>query len=228
MTNPPVRYLGIDISLSSTALVCLNEKSNTPTHVIPNLGYPLSEDATVEEQVKRIKIITDGIVGFINGNPRSRTAIEGYSYGSKGSSILQIAELGGVLRYRILEEQEKQDEKTKRRDDVNLEFNPRLQTSFEKPPPSPLRWQLPQFIPPTSLKLFATGKGNSSKADVAVGAFKKWQFDYPNDDNVIDAYVLAQMVKSSYEMYSLVNENRNELFQYQIDALENCGMISLK
>jgi crossover junction endodeoxyribonuclease RuvC len=50
-------------------------------------------------------------------------------------------------------------------------------------------------IPPTSVKKFATGKGNSAKNLVMKEVYKKWGFE--NDsDNIVDAYVLAQIVKA--------------------------------
>lgn len=47
-------------------------------------------------------------------------------------------------------------------------------------------------VPPTCLKKFATGKGNSPKDVVMREVFKRWGFEH-NDNNVVDAYVLARM-----------------------------------
>lgn len=46
-------------------------------------------------------------------------------------------------------------------------------------------------VPPTSLKKFVTGKGNSKKDLLMLGVYKLWDFD-PSDDNEADAYGLAQ------------------------------------
>jgi crossover junction endodeoxyribonuclease RuvC len=46
-------------------------------------------------------------------------------------------------------------------------------------------------VPPTSLKKFVTGKGNSKKDLMLLGVYKRWDFD-TNDDNEADAYGLAQ------------------------------------
>lgn len=46
-------------------------------------------------------------------------------------------------------------------------------------------------VPPTSLKKFVTGKGNSKKDLMLLGVYKRWDFD-TEDDNEADAYGLAQ------------------------------------
>ena len=46
-------------------------------------------------------------------------------------------------------------------------------------------------VPPTSLKKFITGKGNTKKDKIMLDVYKRWDFD-PADDNEADAYGLAQ------------------------------------
>lgn len=46
-------------------------------------------------------------------------------------------------------------------------------------------------VPPTTLKKFITGKGNSKKDMIMLAVYKYWDFD-PTDDNEADAYGLAQ------------------------------------
>ena len=48
------------------------------------------------------------------------------------------------------------------------------------------------LVPPTVLKKFVTGKGNSKKDEMRLGAYKRWAFEDKSDD-VVDAYCLAQM-----------------------------------
>ena len=50
----------------------------------------------------------------------------------------------------------------------------------------------------TSLKKFATGKGNATKDVVMLHVFKRWAFDCNDDNNLADAYVLARMVRAAY------------------------------
>lgn len=57
------------------------------------------------------------------------------------------------------------------------------------------RRKLPCYIvPPSVVKKFATGKGNSKKPEVAAAVASRWGFTDPSDD-VIDAYVLARIAE---------------------------------
>jgi len=51
-------------------------------------------------------------------------------------------------------------------------------------------------VAPTSLKKFATGKGNSQKDQVMLAVYKKWGFT-PETNNIADAYVLAKMAANA-------------------------------
>jgi Holliday junction resolvasome RuvABC endonuclease subunit len=53
------------------------------------------------------------------------------------------------------------------------------------------------LIPPASLKRYATGKGNASKADIRVGILQRFGIDIP-DDNAADAFVLRAMALDHY------------------------------
>lgn len=46
-------------------------------------------------------------------------------------------------------------------------------------------------VPPTTLKKYVTGKGNSAKDEMRLWAYKKWAVDFPTHDQV-DAYALAR------------------------------------
>ena len=154
------RYIGVDISLTATAMVSMDFFGNV-THITKGLGYPLPESSTTWEQTQRNLVIASGIVPFV-ANCRY-TAIEGYSFSSKSSRIYQIGELGGIIRSRLMDYPD----------------------------------SYPNIIPPSALKKFATGKGRcKGKAPVIMGAYKKWGFEAEDDDdNVVDAYILAQMMR---------------------------------
>jgi len=56
-----------------------------------------------------------------------------------------------------------------------------------------------KIIPPTTLKKFVTGKGNSKKELMLLEVYKRWGVSF-KDHNLADAYGLAQM---SYERNSV-------------------------
>ncbi|MEY8732095.1 hypothetical protein AB9M92_07490 [Peribacillus frigoritolerans] len=49
-------------------------------------------------------------------------------------------------------------------------------------------------VPRTSLKKFASGKGNTKKDELVLSIYKRWGFE-SNSDNIRDAYVLAQIAQ---------------------------------
>jgi len=69
-------------------------------------------------------------------------------------------------------------------------------------------------VPPSSLKKFATGKGNCKKDAMVLPIFKKWQFE-SDSDNIRDAYVLAKVAEAL--------QGREELTAYQKEALKKVG-----
>jgi crossover junction endodeoxyribonuclease RuvC len=66
-------------------------------------------------------------------------------------------------------------------------------------------------VPPTSVKKFATGKGNTKKDEMVLPIYKRWGFEH-NSDNVRDAFVLAQMAKAIH--------SHTNLTAYQIEAIQ--------
>lgn len=55
--------------------------------------------------------------------------------------------------------------------------------------------------PPTTLKKFVTGKGNSKKNLILLSVYKKWKISF-DDDNLADAYCLARYL-------SIENNNKS-------------------
>lgn len=92
---------------------------------------------------------------------RSKSAdivvLEGYSYGSKGRSIFQIGEMGGIVRWKLWK--------------MGIPF---------------------VEIAPSTLKKYATGKGNSGKDLVIVESVKRLDIT-PKDNNQADAAWLRAM-----------------------------------
>ncbi len=66
-------------------------------------------------------------------------------------------------------------------------------------------------VPPTTLKMFAAGKGSASKQVMLLQTFKRWGEEF-SDDNLCDAYCLAQC---GYTMH-----NKNKALLKDLKALE--------
>ncbi|MCK1982212.1 MULTISPECIES: crossover junction endodeoxyribonuclease RuvC [Peribacillus] len=66
-------------------------------------------------------------------------------------------------------------------------------------------------VPPTSVKKFATGKGNVKKDNMVLPIYKLWGFE-SNSDNIRDAYVLSKMAEAIHEV--------SQLTKYQIEVLK--------
>lgn len=54
----------------------------------------------------------------------------------------------------------------------------------------------PMIVPPTSLKKYVTGKGNTQKNQMLMHVYKKWGIEF-DDDNAADAYALAHLVSGT-------------------------------
>jgi len=113
----PKTIVGIDYSLTSPA-ICIADESfefdkchfyyltNKKKHVgkmYKNIQG--DEHKEYNSPIERLKNISDWAVNKINTLENLKTDmsifIEGYSYGSKGQAVFQIAENGGILKYRL-------------------------------------------------------------------------------------------------------------------------------
>lgn len=143
--------MGIDASLNSTGWVVIED------HGDGNLirSGVIGSDLKGIERAMEI----DSEIGFLlKKHEPNLVYLEGYSYGSKGKSVMQIGELGGLLRKRLF-----------------------LYGPYKE-------------IPPSVVKKFATGKGNSKKEDMKLAVFKKWGIEFETNDET-DAFVLAKMAE---------------------------------
>ncbi len=68
-------------------------------------------------------------------------------------------------------------------------------------------------ISPSSVKKFATGKGNSKKDQVMLGVYKKWGFEAPTSDEA-DAFVLAHIGQA------VIDYRPEELTKAQIEVAD--------
>ena len=106
--------IGIDYSLTSPA-VCINidgdaglmfyyltnKKKYTGTMSEDIVGY---EHKDYNSPIQRFTQISDWVLDLISGLINPKVFIEGYSFGSKGQGLFQIAENCGILKYRLEEQ----------------------------------------------------------------------------------------------------------------------------
>ena len=112
-TTKTKTIIGIDYSLTSPA-ICVNidgdaglmfyyltsKKKHTGMMSEDVVGY---EHKDYDTPIRRFTYISDFILDHISGLINPIVFIEGYSFGSKGQGIFQIAENCGILKYRLQE-----------------------------------------------------------------------------------------------------------------------------
>ena len=111
----PTTRVGIDYSLTSPA-VCINDGTLKFYYLTTKkkwvgkqseniIGY---EHKEWTDPIERFKNISDFVIDILFTNPlfeptTPQIFIEGYSYGSKGQGLFQIAENCGILKFRLQE-----------------------------------------------------------------------------------------------------------------------------
>ena len=109
-TKKTKTIIGIDYSLTSPA-VCVNDGKlkfyylTTKKKCIGQqskdiIGY---EHKEWTDPIQRFTYISDFVFDILFTTNNSKIFIEGYSFGSKGQGLFQIAENCGILKYRLLE-----------------------------------------------------------------------------------------------------------------------------
>jgi crossover junction endodeoxyribonuclease RuvC len=56
----------------------------------------------------------------------------------------------------------------------------------------------PLIVPPTNLKKYVTGKGNTPKSQMMLQVYKTWRAEF-DDDNAADSFALAKLVSGSHK-----------------------------
>ena len=112
-TNKLKTIVGIDYSLTSPA-VCINDEGDLMFYYLTSkkkyigqmakniIGY---EHQEYDTPIKRFSQISDWVFDILKDtfHKQQQVYIEGYSFGSKGQGIFQIAENCGILKYRLQE-----------------------------------------------------------------------------------------------------------------------------
>ena len=105
--------VGIDYSLTSPA-ICINNEGDLMFYYLTNkkkyIGQMAknilgSEHQEYDTPIKRFSQISDWVFNILKStfHKHQKVFIEGYSFGSKGQGIFQIAENCGILKYRLQE-----------------------------------------------------------------------------------------------------------------------------
>ena len=172
--------VGIDPSLTGTAICGLDSASLSILRVC-TLRVPDKIDGVTrlhflaKELNKNLKTL--GAFG------PSEIFIEGYAFGSRGSSVFNLGELGGIYRLLLAHQ-----------------------------------WGGYYEVPPTSLKKFITGSGNSNKQVMLERAFRKYGVgsEVLRDDNQVDAFGLAHVGCAFLKFKS----GDTKMVQYELEAMK--------
>jgi Holliday junction resolvasome RuvABC endonuclease subunit len=115
VTVDMITTVGIDFSLNSPA-ICVSKgrfkfeecKFYYLTSKKKHIGYMLknilgTEHTEYTNPIERFANLSTWALSIINKLTDPKIFIEGYSFGSKGQAVFQIAENGGILKYRLKE-----------------------------------------------------------------------------------------------------------------------------
>jgi hypothetical protein len=104
----PRVFLGIDLSLTGCGLVAVPESWGLDWGRVAHLtvGETMTENASAEARIKRLSKLAAVVVKFASKHRVTDAWVEGYPNGSwkAPNSISLLAELGGVIKVRLLEE----------------------------------------------------------------------------------------------------------------------------
>lgn len=89
---------GIDQSLTGTAVCILDFSSSKKFNI---LSVETIVTKPTMPHLKRLKYIVDEVYNRLEKSKLDLISIEGYSFGSKGRAVFDLAELGGLLRMMI-------------------------------------------------------------------------------------------------------------------------------
>ena len=90
--------IGLDLSLSCTGMAAIDSKGYLASTAIIQTkpAYGLAG------RMKRFDHISRSVSIFVKAHSPCHILIEGYSFGSKGRSVFDIAEAGGIVRHALV------------------------------------------------------------------------------------------------------------------------------
>lgn len=92
-------FVGVDPSWTCTALVALQVIDGKVAHLATELIKTKAKDWNC--QMRRLDFILKAFDNAVNEMKPDHIAIEGYSYGSGGASVVDMGVLGGALRRQL-------------------------------------------------------------------------------------------------------------------------------
>lgn len=95
--------MGLDISLTGTGLVVLNDK-------LEIVRQSLITSKPIADRFNRFHGILDSIMSDVRTHQPKIVFIEGYSYNSNGGSMFDRAELGGIIKKALWDKKVKFEE----------------------------------------------------------------------------------------------------------------------
>ena len=98
--------MGLDLSLTGAAaciLPCSWMPADWASLKTVLVGRKLGVDATTRDKVLRIQEICSTMLELAETSGVTHAFVEGYSFGAKGASHYQLAELGGAMRVKFAE-----------------------------------------------------------------------------------------------------------------------------
>jgi len=185
-------YLGIDQSLSGTGLCILDEGGNI---VKTGLISPKKING-----VERLDFISKQVVSFIGENCSSydeiRLSREEYSFSSKGASLFNLGELGGVVDltiYRLF---------SNHMTDIAVQY-----------------YRIPSGVHKKYVIKNGNAKKGSTKAEKQkyLDLVKKHSGESFDDDNIADAFMIAKTLRAFY----MITNDPGMLAEMDLEDREN-------
>ena len=173
----PKTIAAIDPSLVGTA-VCILDADTYGVLALSTFNVPKDTMG-----VARLSWLAKKLNSTLRQHAPTEVFIEGYSFMSKGRSIFNLGELGGIYRLMLAR-----------------------------------KWGGYYEIPPTSLKKFITGKGNSKKQIMLEQTYRKYGLgsETLKNDNEVDAYGLARFGAAFLKW----DQGDDTFAKYEIEALK--------
>lgn len=94
---------GLDLSLTGTGIACLKESGlPAPADIEISLEEVGTQPKNFTNSLVRVEHIADKILAHINNNKPKMIVIEDYFSGRNPKVIIQLCELGTIVRYKLL------------------------------------------------------------------------------------------------------------------------------